>query len=156
MLHQDHLKFKNKLPALVDSKNTKVLEVDFWNSLTISLLSAMLQAPSSLKNEYFLMFMKSSKMSIILVIWQKINTLSLFLLFSFKILSSSLSLEESDIKVPKLITSIQVFDYWLRRIPSNYSVILESIFIKSWYFSLYSPNKTNFWNLLFFISSLSL
>jgi len=48
-----------KLPARVDSKNTKTLEVGFWKSLTISLLSAMLEAPSSLKNVYLRRFIKS-------------------------------------------------------------------------------------------------
>lgn len=48
-----------KLPARVDNKNTKTLEVGFWKSLTISLLSAMLEAPSSLKKVYLRRFMKS-------------------------------------------------------------------------------------------------
>lgn len=70
----------------------------------MSLLSAMLEAPSSLKNVYFLRFMKSSRMSIIFVIWQKISTLSLFFFFSFNMRSNSLSFEESPIRLPKLTT----------------------------------------------------
>lgn len=70
----------------------------------MSLLSAMFEAPSSLKNVYFLRFIKSSRMSIILVIWQKIKTLSPFFFFSFKMRSSSRNLEESAIRLPKSMT----------------------------------------------------
>ena len=88
----------------------------------MSLLSAILQAPSSLKKEYFLRFMKSYKISIIFVIWQNIRTLSPFLFFYLSILSNYLNLEESAIKFPKLITSILVNDGYLYKRPLKLSL----------------------------------
>ena len=77
------------------------------------------------------MFMKSSRMSIILVIWQKINTLSPFFFFYLRILSSSLSLDESAIKFPKLITSILVNEGYYEIKPlKSYLILYSASYLK--------------------------
>ena len=142
------------LPALVDKRKTKTLEFSLWNSFTISLRSERLQAPSSLKNEYFLKFIKSSRISNILVIWQKMRTLSPpFFFFSFKIISSWANFEESAIRLPKSTNYIFVRDYPLGIIPSN--LTSWSFSIKLPHFFLNFPSIMNFWNLLFAMISWS-
>ncbi len=88
------VKFTPKPPALVESKNAKIF-LFVWNSLTMSLLSAIFVEPSILKQEQRLLAMYSSRISIILVIWQKIRTLWSFFFNSFSSSSNFFSFEQS-------------------------------------------------------------